>query len=346
MSEPEAKSTVTRDDKPDRGRRNILLQTWSEFQDDRGLRLAAALAYYTVLALPPMLVVILLTASFFMKSADAVGAGGLTGGGDSEAVVSQPFEEAVGEENAEQIVTMMREARDSQKSGWRGLIGLAVVLVTATAAVAQLQAGLNDIWEVEAHPQSTIKDFILKRLLSLGMVIGIGLLVVLSVTLSAAISALPNDLLPGQMAKWGQSLVVNGVTFVVMTLLFAALFKFLPDAEVNWSDTWIGAAVTAGLFVAAKFVLGFYLGKSDPGAAFGEAGPLIAILVWVYYSMVITLFGAEFTQVYARRHGAGIVPDKDAVRLIEKTERLSHDEAKAVADLPSTAEQVEPASHS
>lgn len=311
-------------------KKNILVQTWKEFSADDGLRLAAALAYYTVLALPPMLVVILVVAAFFTKAGETVGAD-VTGGKGAESVVSQPLEQAIGEEGSSQLQDMLKAARDNQKSGWAALIGVAVLLFSAGTAVAQLQTGLNDIWEVEPHPQSGVVDFIKKRVLSLGMVVGLGFLVVLSVTLSAAVSALSNQVLP--LPGWAAGLIVEGVTFALLTVLFAAIFKFLPDAVVEWRDTWIGAATTAALFVAAKFGLGYYLGKNDPGASYGDAGALVVILVWIYYSMAILLFGAEFTQVYARRHGSGIVPDEDAVRVLEKTEHLTPEEAAAVADL-------------
>ena len=314
-------------------RSNIFVQTWKDFSNDSGMRLAAALAYYTVIALPPMLVVVLVVASFFFTAGETVGIGAEAAGAESsQDVIAQTAEQALGEQGSSQLIDMLRAARDSQKSGWAALIGFAVLLFSATAAVAQLQAGLNEIWEIEPHPQSTIKDFILKRVLSLGMVIGIGLLVVLSVTLSAALSAVPNELLPGQAAKWTQSLIVNGVTAALLTVLFAAMYKFLPDAKIEWKDTWVGAAVTAVLFVVAKFALGWYLGKNDPGASFGDAGALVVVLLWIYYSMIVVLLGAEFTQVYSRRHGSGILPDDDAVRVIETTERVEGEDAAALAE--------------
>ena len=314
----------------DDGKKNILVKTWKDFSDDDGFRLAAALAYYTVLALPPMLVVVLVVSSFFFKASSIVGA---DTGTDEQTVIEQTAEEALGEKGSSQIAEMLKAARDSQKSGWAALIGFAILLFSASTAVAQLQAGLNDIWEVEPHPESTIKDFITKRVLSLGMVVGIGLLVVLSVTLSAAITKLPNELLPGDLAKATQSLTVNGVTAVLLTFLFAAMYKFLPDAKIAWKDTWVGAAVTAVLFVVAKWGLGLYLGRNDPGASYGDAGAIILILVWIYYSMLVVLFGAEFAQVYAKRYGTGILPDDDAVRVIETTSHVTGEDAKAVADV-------------
>ena len=317
-------------DSNDNGESNILVRTWTEFNEDRGFRLGAALAYFTVLALPPMLVVVVSVAAYFFKAGEAVGVGSKEQ--SSEQVIEQTAEEALGEQGKSQIVDILEAARDSDKSGLAAILGTLFLLFSASAAVAQLQAGLNDIWEVKPEPESSIKDFLMKRLLSLGMVIGLGLLVVLSVTVSAALSKLPNELLPGDMAKWTQSLTVNGVTFVLLTVLFAAMYKYLPDVKIAWKDTWVGAAVTALLFVVAKFALGFYLGKNDPGASYGDAGALVAILVWIYYSMVVVLFGAEFTQVYARRYGDGIMPDEDAVRVIQTTEHVTGEDAEAVAN--------------
>ena len=310
---------------------NIVLQTWKEFNADNGFRLAAALAYYTVLALPPMLVVILVVASFFVAAGDQVGAADVTGG-SAQDVVSKPVEQAIGEQASSQLMTILEKARDSEKSGLAAIVGLAVLLFSATTAVAQLQAGLNDIWEVEPHPKSGVVDFIVKRLLSLGMVIGLGFLIVVSVVVSFLISAFSEEVLPTSLSSTGLSLLTNLVTAGLMTVLFAAMFKFLPDAKIEWRDTWIGAAVTAVLFVVAKFGLGFYLSKNDPGASYGDAGALVLILVWIYYSMAILLFGAEFTQVYARRHGSGIVPDDDAVRVIQTTEHVDGEDAEAIAN--------------
>ena len=140
--------------------------------------------------------------------------------------------------------------------------------------------------------------------------------------LSTAVTALSEAAIPGNLPEWVSRLIINVATLLPITLLFAAMYKFLPDAEVSWSDTWVGAFFAGILFVLAKWGLGYYIGVSNPASAYGAAGSLILILMWIYYTAVVFLLGAEFTQVYARRYGDGIVPEENAVRVIEKTEHV------------------------
>ena len=180
------------------------------------------------------------------------------------------------------------------------LLGVAALLVGATGAFLQLQASLNKAWEVKPDPkQGGIKQFIRKRLFSFGMILVIAFLLLVSLVVSALISALGHmlqSLLPGGVSEVLLYLVDLVVSLAVITSVFATMFKVLPDAEIAWKDVWPGAVVTAVLFVLGKFLIGFYLGRSNPGEAFGAAGALALILAWIYYSSLILLFGAEFTE--------------------------------------------------
>jgi membrane protein len=215
---------------------------------------------------------------------------------------------------------MVQSARRPDQGRLAAIIGLGALLFGATGALSQLQASLNRVWGVKPDPQAGgLKQFVLKRILSLAMVLVIGFLLLVALVVTTAVSAVSERWLPG---SWSRPLLLvanQGADFAVVTLLFAALFKVLPDAKISWRDVWVGAGATALLFVLGKFALGFYLGRSDIGSAFGVAGSLALILVWIYYSGLILLLGAEFTQVWARRYGTEIQPAAGAVRVVERT---------------------------
>jgi membrane protein len=212
---------------------------------------------------------------------------------------------------------MLDNAGWSQSAGvWATVLGVVTLLVGATGAFAQLQQTLNIIWEVTPRPDRGIWAMIKDRLLSFSMVLGIAFLLLVSLVISTALQALsgaiqglvPDALLVGRILSFVLS-------FGVITLLFALIFKYLPDAEVSWGDVWVGAAVTALLFAIGKFLLGLYLGRSGAASAYGAAGALVLILLWIYYSAQILGLGAEFTQVYGRQFGSRIVPAENAMRV-------------------------------
>jgi membrane protein len=189
----------------------------------------------------------------------------------------------------------------------------------------ELQAALNRAWGVEPDPdRGGVKNFVIKRLFSLGMVLSIAFLLLVSLVLSAALTAFGGalgGLLPGDASEVLLQLLDNAVSLVVITLLFAAMFKVLPDARIAWRDVWVGALVTTVLFLAGKFLIGLYLGQANPGEAYGAAGSLAILLVWIYYSSLILLLGAEFTPVWARERGAGVEPQEGAVRVVVERHR-------------------------
>jgi membrane protein len=288
---------------------DLIKATFRDFKDDDVPRLSAALAYYTVFSLPPMLILLIMIAAFFFDAQDIQGR------------LVQEIGGAIGPDAAGQIRTMIEEA-DRPGSGGPlvTLLSIGALIFGATGAFGQLQGALNKAWEVEKDPeQGGWMSVVTKRVLSFGMILVIAFLLLVSLVLSTLLGAAGGTiaaLLPaglGTAALWAINL---GLSLLVITLLFMAMYKWLPDAEIAWRDVWIGALATAALFVLGKFLLGFYIARSDPGSAYGAAGSLAILLVWVYYSAMIFFLGAELTQVLARRRGGGIRPSRGAVRVV------------------------------
>ena len=276
----------------------LLKSAFKDFLEDECQVRAAALAYYTVFALPPLLILLIMLAGLVWDPAEV------------QRALGAQFATLVGSEASEAITGMVRSA-DRPGSGGIGatILGFAGLLFGATGAFLQLQAALNKAWEVEPDKSAGgIKGFVLKRLLSFGMILGIGFLLVVSLVVSAAISAIGGRFtaLPEPVLHVA-NLVVS---FAVLTSLFALMFRYLPDTDVPWRSAWFGGVVTSVLFVVGKLLIGLYLGRSEPGSAFGAASALAVILIWIYYSGMILLFGAELTQAWMQRH----VPEQDRLR--------------------------------
>jgi len=224
------------------------------------------------------------------------------------------FSSMVGADGGRAIHDMLVHARRPGSGGaFATTLGVALLLFGSVGAFMQLQEALNRAWEVKPDPkQGGIKRFLIKRLLSLGMILGVAFLLIVSLAMSALLSALSTKIAFPQRAF---AIMDLALSFSVLTVMFAAIYRYLPDAEVEWRDVWVGALVTSALFATGKFAIGFYLGRSAPGDAYGAAGALAIILVWIYYAGMIVLFGAEFTQAWARRRGVEIRPEKGAVRV-------------------------------
>jgi membrane protein len=288
-------------------------------KDECGTR-AAALAYYTIFALPPLLILLVAIA------------GKIWGPDQVQRSLEGQFAGMIGQSGAEQVHGMIAHAN---KTGGRGtlatILGFVGLILGATGAFMSLQDALNHAWEVKPDPKAGgIKNFITKRLLSLGMVLGLGFLLAASLALSAAITAFAG-VLGGSFPEGALHALDLVVSLVVLSALFAALFKFLPDAKVTWRDVLVGGFTTALLFVIGKFVIGLYLGHSKPGDSFGAASALAVLLVWVYYAGMIILFGAEFTQEWARVKGAGIEPKEGAIRVVEQQKVVEPDTRTPIA---------------
>jgi membrane protein len=289
----------------------LLTDTFREWREDGVPRLAAALAYYTTFSLAPILVLIIAIA-------------GLIGGRDAaQTQTMAQVEDLLGAEGREFVQEMIETASRPQ-TGWTAtLIGAVTLLFGALGVFGELQNSLNTIWEVKPKPATSfwdgIKRFVINRMISFTMVLGIGFVLLASLVISAAVAALGEYIgTRWPLADFWLSLINFVVSFLIITFLFAMIFKFLPEIKVAWRDVWLGAAVTSLLFSLGKFLIGLYLGRSEVGNTFGAAGSLAILLIWIYYSAQILFFGAEFTQVYANRYGSKIVPDPGMVRITEQ----------------------------
>lgn len=287
---------------------NLLKETVQEWNQDKVPLYAAALAYYTIFSLAPLLLIAITIAGIIFGEDAARGE------------LVRQIQGMVGREGAEAIQTMIA---NTQKPGSGGIVastvGVVTLLLGASGVFGQLQESLNAMWEVKPKPDQGWKSFLQSRFLSFAMVLVIGFLLLVSLVLSAILAGIGNffgGLVPGYAAI-GQ--VLNFVlSFVVITILFASIYKFLPDVKVPWRNLWVGAAVTAFLFSIGKYLIGLYLGNSGVSSTYGAAGSIVVLLVWVFYSAQILLIGAEFTQVYSRYRGTPIQPSKHAVRIGEK----------------------------
>jgi membrane protein len=284
----------------------LLKQTGQEFLEDKAPQLGAALAYYTVFSLAPLILVLLAVVGIIFRH-DPAGAW-------------NKITEQMGyflDASAVQVVqNIAQQASQPGKSTMATIIGVALALFGASGVFGQLQDALNTIWDVKAKPTRGVWGFLRNRFLSFTMVAGVCFMLLVSLTLESLLNAFSHyvqSVLPGGlMVAMSVYLLFD---FAVIVLLFAMIFKFLPDVRIQWRDVWIGAVMTAILFGTGKWLLGLYLGSGSAGSAYGPASSLITLLLWVYYSSQILLFGAEFTQVYADRSGRSVQPSKYAVQV-------------------------------
>ncbi len=299
---------------------NIAKNSVTEFLKNNSLRLAAALAYNTIFSLPPILFIILMAVGAFWGE---------------EALSGQLYaqsKDALGADAAAEIQTMINNLNKQESKGVAKWIGFGTLIFAATTFFITLQESLNTIWNIKAKPENGIMMMIKTRFLSFGLILSVGFLLLASFVVSAALSILSDYLreIFAGVAVYIFKLLDFVLSVGVITVLFALIYKYLPDAIIRWKDTWVGAFVTALLFVAGKFLIGWYLSTSDVGSAYGVAGSIIIILVWIYYSSLIVFYGAEFTQQFARRFGEKIKPNDYAVRFVMKEEPfVDPDEEKA-----------------
>jgi membrane protein len=293
----------------------IVKESAKDFIEDDCMDAAAALSYYTIFSLPAILVLLLMLISAVMNPSDV--RGGLEG----------QLQTMMGPSAGEQVRTIIQQAEQKPHNGLiPTILGIAGLLFGATGAFGQLQKTLNRAWNVEPDPnQGGLKNFLTKRLFSFGMILVVAFFLLVSLVISAALTGIGGRLgnfLPSGLSGPLLEVFNTVVSLAVITALFAALFKVMPDAKIAWRSVWVGAAVTAVLFVVGKFLIGFYLGKSNPAQAYGAAGSLALLLLWVYYSSLILLFGAEFTETWAERRGRGIEPEPGAVRVRREKQRV------------------------
>lgn len=286
----------------------LLKETFTEWNNDKASRLAAALAYYTIFSLAPLLIIAIAIA------------GAVFGEEAARGEIVEQIQGLVGKEGAQFIQVAIENASKPNQGTIASIISVVVLLFGASGLFAQLQDALNTIWEVQPKPGRGLVGILRDRFLSFLMVLGVGFLLIVSLLLSAALTGFVNyfaNLLPGigfllQFANFI-------ISFAITTVLFGLIYKVLPDVEITWSDVWIGATITSLLFAFGRFLLGMYLSSSSFGSTYGAAGSVIILLAWVYYAAQILFFGAEFTQVYARKYGSRIVPAKNAVPITAQT---------------------------
>ncbi len=284
--------------------------TFNEWLEDNAPQLGAALAYYTVFSLAPLILVLLAIIGFIFRKDPAGAWNKIT---DQMSYFLDP--------SGVQVVQDIAKTAAKPSAGfWATVIGVALALFGASGVFGALQEALNTIWGVKAKPGNAIWVYLRVRFLSFAMVAGVCFLLLVTLTIEAILKSFSSYLqaaLPGGMVIAVSVYLV--VDLLLVILLFAMMFKYLPDVTVRWRDLWVGSAMTAVLFLIGKWALGLYLGSGAAASAYGAASSLVTLLLWIYYSSQILLFGAEFTQVYTNRCGSGATPSKHAVA-IEKTE--------------------------
>jgi membrane protein len=282
---------------------SLMKETFIEFNHDNVLKLSAALAYYTIFSLPSVLIVIIGLCSIFFGK---------------EAVQGQVFiyiDSIVGEDAALQIQEIIKGAALHHDNFFATAVGVVTLLIGATGMFGEIQDSINHIWGLKTHPEKGFIKIILNRVISFSMVLILGLILLISLILNTILDACFD-----QLKMYLSENLVHILYYIdyilmfgIITTLFAFIFKALPDAKVQWKDVWVGSIVTALLFLLGKSIISYYLMHNSRISAYGAAGSLIVILLWVYYSAIILYFGAEFTQVHVRYHGRSIEPNKYAV---------------------------------
>jgi len=283
---------------------SIIKQSFSDFIDNKVLKLSAALAYYTIFSLPAMLIIIISISNLFYGR-EAI-----------EGTLYQQMAGFVGNDAAAQVQQTIKGAALSKDSYLATIIGIITLLIGATSVFSEIQDSINHIWKLKSKPKGTgFLKMLINRLLSFSLVISLGFLLLVSLLINGAMDALINRLTQAFPDLTVIMVYIFNliITFGITSLLFAMIFKVLPDARVQWKHVRAGAFTTAALFMAGKFLISYYIGHSTLSTTYGTAGTVIVLLVWVYYSAVILYFGAVFTHVYAVHRGSRIYPNSYAV---------------------------------
>lgn len=309
----------------------IVRQAFTEFINDHGMKLSASLSYYTIFALGPVLIIIISLAGIFFGK-DAV-----------EGKIYWQINSLVGSNAALQIQDIIRNIEQSQLSASGAILGLIILFIGATGVFTEMQDSINYIWSLKTKPKKSLLKYAFNRIISFSLIISFGFILMVSLAIHALV-----DLLHEKLKMYFDEetvFIFQGlnyiILFMVITTLFAIIFKVLPDARVRWKDSYVGATFTAVLFLIGKFLIGFYLGNSNIGVTYGAAASLVIILLWVYYTSIILFFGAEFTKIYTMNFGGGIVPDKTAVFIIKQEAmelNSSREEIEMLEEKQNTAE--------
>lgn len=281
----------------------LLKETFSQWTEREPFANSIVIAYYTIFSLPGLMVIIINVAGYFYDK------------GEITSRLTGQIQNMIGGDTAQDIEVIIGNASQSKGSMLATVLGIATLIFGATGVFYQMQQILNKMWEVKPKPKQMILKIIKDRIFSFGLILAVGFLLLVSLALSAGLSAFSDWVSVHLSESLNVVFHVSDIalSLAIITILFASIYKFLPDAQIRWKDVWPGAILTALLFTLAKFALGLYFGKSDPGSTYGAAGSIILIMLWVSYAGLILLFGAEFTQVYAKRYGKEIKPTAAAV---------------------------------
>ncbi len=295
----------------------IVLDTFKKFFEEKTFQYSAAIAYFTIFSLPGIAIISVMVASSFFYEDEQV-----------RNELLKQISLLAGQSSADQVESLMSRTFLSSESWIMKIVGSVVIIISTTTVFITLQDSLNAIWKIKPKPKKMILKFVLNRLLSLAMVASIGFMILVSLTLDTFI-ALLRHIISGHLAGMSFYVIyaINiALNIGVIVLVFASIYKVLPDVKIRWKDVWLGAIVTTILFVAGKYLIAYYLGNADFNDAYGATGSLVALLAWVYYSVLILFFGANFTYVYLQHSGKHIAPSKGAVGIkmieIEKEDRL------------------------
>jgi len=295
----------------------LLGNTFSEFSKDSAMKMSASLAYYTIFSIAPLLLIVIWLVGFFYGEL-------LAGEQDAQSEVFKEFTNIFGPETAAQIQQIIQNISLSNKSGLGIAIGIGTLVAGSTTIFVEIQDSLNRIWGVRPKPKKGWLKMLLNRAISFSMVLGLGFLLIVSLIANGIIVALSSQItryfpdISVIVVEW----INIGLTFLVITTLFAFIFRFLPDARMRFKDVAGGAIFTAALFMLGRYLIGLYMQYSAPASAYGAAGAIIVLLLWVYYSAAILYFGAEFTKVYALKYGRGVWPSTYAVKVVLKEEEV------------------------
>ncbi len=308
----------------------LMKETGKEFADDHATKLSASLAYYTIFSIGPLLLVLIHILGVIYKKKEA------------SRLVLEQIGQFTGPKSVAQLEKILNNLDSTNSSTLFGIIGIVVFVFSATSIFTEVQSTINFLWSVKARPERSWLKYIRDRALSFLLIVGAGVLMVASLTLNVIV-----DMVTGQLERFsflkeyfGSADIVligainTGVLFIIVTFLFAVIFKVLPDASMHWKDIIVGASFTGVLFLIGKFLITWYLSNSKLISAYGAAASLIILLSWIYYSALILYFGAEFTDVYARKCGRGVVVRKSAVFIIKgESKELPNLDKHTVEDL-------------
>ena len=301
---------------------SLLVRTFDHFIDDKGLKMAAALSYYTAFSFGPLLIIVISIAGLIFGEEAARGE------------ISNQITYLIGKDSADMIQIIIKGASNVSTGIFAGILSIILLILGSVAVFIELQESLNIIWGVELKPGRGIWGFIKNRLISFSMVIVTGFLLMISLLINSLINLLSNFINDNIKDFLPMTEIINFITsFVVITLLFAMIFKYLPDVLISWKYVWFGAVITSLLFSIGKYLIGFYLGNSSYTSTYGAAASVVVLFVWIYYSGIILFFGAEFTQVYRSEFSKShIKPDVDGIvipkvsELVKKATKQSEEE--------------------